>query len=171
MFGFLKSRKRKKHQTFCVEVLSEESKKYFLDSVREDIVNHHINGDCFWEYYKIADAYCTTGHSKLFLDEAKEIAVSIFVLRLRDFYIGCSMIYQFPDYVEFMYIHISAEYRNRGYGMSFYEILESCVQPPAVMKIRCYETSPEGINLAQKAGYELGDVSNHNTKTFLKMKR
>ena len=57
------------------------------------------------------------------------------------------------------------------YGRIFYETLESCVQPPAIMKIRCYETSPAGIGLAQKAGYELVDISNHNTRTFFKMKR
>lgn len=155
----------------CVEILSDKSKGYFLNAIKEDINNQHINGTSITEYHKIADAYCKAGNSKLFLDDAKTIAVSIFVLKLRNVYIGCSMVYLFPKYVEFMYIHISAEYRNRGYGMSFYETLESCVQPPAIMKIRCYETSPAGIGLAQSVGYELRDISSHNTRTFFKMKR
>lgn len=170
MFNIFK-KSEANQKKLCVEILSDKSKGYFLNAIKEDINHQHINGSSITEYYKITDAYCKAGNSILFLDDAKTIAVSIFVLNLRDFYIGCSMIYQFLDYVEFMYIHISAEYRNRGYGISFYKTLESYVQPPAIMKIRCYETSPAGIGLAQKAGYELVDISNLNTKTFLKMKR
>ena len=52
------------------------------------------------------------------------------------------------------------------YGRIFYETLESYVQSPDVMKIPYYETSPEGTSLAQSIGYELRDISIHNTRAF-----
>ena len=52
------------------------------------------------------------------------------------------------------------------YGRIFYKALESYVQSPDVMKIPYYETSPEGTSLAQSVGYELRDISSHNTRAF-----
>lgn len=170
MLNIFKNKSDINQKKLYVEILSDKSKEYFLNAIIEDVKNHHINGNSIEEYNKIAGAYCKSKCSKLFLDEAKEIAISIFVLRLGDVYIGCSMIYQFPDYIEFMYIHISAEYRNQRYGKKFYEALESYVPLGTLMKIRCYETSPEGVALAQSVGYKLSGISNQNTRIFFKIK-
>lgn len=48
--------------------------------------------------------------------------------------------------------------------------MEERVESSSVMKIRCYETSTEGINFASKLGYTLENISEKNTRTFIKKK-
>ena len=152
-----------------LSVLSQEDKDFFLNSVSEDIKNNHIVGNTSI-YELIIDNFIKNGPFQTSTDGKNIALVYIYVLKKRKKTIGCSMIYCFPDYIEIMYIHISREFRRRGFGCIFQKKLETLVPPNTRMRIRCLSKSTEGIILANKMKFKLVLISDGGTRIFEKIK-
>lgn len=150
--------------------LTLKEKDFFLNAINEDILNKHIAPDFNNEYSKIVDNFFSQQEFYVSLDGLNKAKVLIYVLRKNRKPIGCSMVYLFYDYVEFMYMHISKEYRKKGLGFIFQSQLESLFEVNTKMKIRCLSESIEGVKLATKMNYKLISISEKGTKTFEKIK-
>ena len=153
-----------------ISSLTIKEKDFFLNAINEDILNKHIAPDFNNEYSKIVDGFCSQQEFYVFLDGVNKAQVLIYVLKKHRKPIGCSMVYLFYDYVEFMYMHISKGYRKKGFGFLFQSQLESLVEAKTKMKIRCLSNSIEGAKLAEKMNYKLTSISEKGTKTFEKIK-
>lgn len=152
-----------------LSVLSQEDRQFFLDSVNEDIKNNHIVSNIN-AYELMVNEFIKNGPFQSSTDRENIALVYMYVLKRRNKIIGCSMIYKFNDYVEFMYIHISKEFRRRNYGSLFQAKLENLISPNTRMHIRCLAESTDGSMLASKMGYKLISVSQSGTRTFEKVK-
>lgn len=153
-----------------ISLLTLKEKVFFLNAINEDILNKHIAPDFNNSYSKIIDGFCSQQDYFSSLDGINIAKVLIFVLKKHRKPIGCSMVYLFEDYVEFIYMHISQEYRKRGFGFLFQSQLESLFEVNTKMKIRCLSESIEGVKLATKMNYKLISISEKRTKTFEKIK-
>lgn len=150
--------------------LTLKEKDFFLNAVNEDILNKHIASDFNNSYLRIVDGFCSQQKFYVLLDGVNKAQVLIYVLKKHRKPIGCSMVYLFDDYVEFMYMHIAQESRKKGFGFQFQSQLESLVEAKTKMKIRCLSQSIEGAKLAEKMNYKLTSISEKGTKTFEKIK-
>ena len=149
--------------------LSQEDKEFFLDSINEDIKNNHIVSNIN-AYELLVNEFIKNDPFQSSTDGENIALVYMYVLKRRNKIIGCFMIYKFSDYVEFMYIHISKEFRRRNYGNLFQTKLEDLISSNTRMRIRCLAESTEGSMLASKMGYKLISVSQSGTRTFEKVK-
>lgn len=150
--------------------LTLKEKDFFLNAVNEDILNKHIAPDFNNSYLRFVDGFCSQQDFSVSIDGENTAQVFIFVFKKHRKTIGCSMVYFFDDYVEFMYMHIAQESRKKGFGFQFQSQLESLVEAKTKMKIRCLSKSIEGAKLAEKMNYKLTSISEKGTKTFEKIK-
>ena len=144
-----------------------EDKAFFLSCIRENIKNKHIQNASEKQYEAIYNAYLLK--KRVGISETEMADVAIFCLRIRSENIGICMVYQFPDYIDFMYMHILEKYRGKGFATRFQILLEMLVAPGSRLRIRCYQTSPKGCRIACKLGYKIVETSNSGRKTFEKI--